>query len=534
MRPPVGADQGDVAVAVTGHRADTADDAALAATSLAYVRIDRLGLVTDWNPAAERMFGWTRAEVLGQPLSDTIVPPALRAAHAAGFARHLVTGHASVLGRRLELPARHRDGRELQVEMTIDAVDNGAGGYCAFIHDSTGRQRAERALWESSSLVQAILDHTPAMISAKDLDGRYLFTNREYQRRFELGSDDLVGRTEAEVLPARVAAAMHARDAEVLRAEAAATSLDEVPAGDELRQYVVTRFPLFEPDGAPRGVCSIAIDDTARRHSEEALRRSEERFERMVGNVPGMMYQYRLSPDGRGTFTYVSPGCRDIYGVEPEEILADADTLASFVAPEERAGYEASLFRTVQTLEPWRWEGSAIRRDGEVRWVQGVARAERLDDGTILWDGLLVDRTRERRAEAELSRARRDLDQLITHLGGYAFTAEILPGGGLRPMESNADGTEVFGGPVDPTADFRDAVGALVCPADAAAFTAFHTAALGSVGRGSHLECTVVGYDGRTRRVWMGLRARRDGDRLLLDGVCCDVGHRARGGAAPC
>lgn len=120
----------------------------------AFVGMDSNGRITDWNPAAEATFGWKREEVLGRLLGEIIVPEALRQAHAAGFTRYLSTGQASVLGKRLELPGLHRDGRELPLELTIAPLELGEERlFFAFLRDITERRRVDRLQSEFISTV---------------------------------------------------------------------------------------------------------------------------------------------------------------------------------------------------------------------------------------------------------------------------------------------------------------------------------------------------------------------------------------------
>ncbi|MDP8910275.1 MAG: PAS domain S-box protein, partial [Chloroflexota bacterium] len=109
----------------------------------AFVAIDAKGTICDWNPQAEATFGWRREDALGRDLAETIVPATHREAHRHGMKRFLATGTGSVLGRLVELPALHRDGREFAVEMTISAVRT-AGGYSfyAFVRDISQRKAA--------------------------------------------------------------------------------------------------------------------------------------------------------------------------------------------------------------------------------------------------------------------------------------------------------------------------------------------------------------------------------------------------------
>ena len=103
----------------------------------AIVGMDRDGRITDWNPQAEVLFGWTRAEALGSTVAETVVPPILRPSHLHGLERYRRTGEGRILGQRLELQAAHRSGRLFPVEMTVTEVSGGSGGFSASIRDVT-------------------------------------------------------------------------------------------------------------------------------------------------------------------------------------------------------------------------------------------------------------------------------------------------------------------------------------------------------------------------------------------------------------
>lgn len=457
---------------------------AVDATGLAFLRVDRAGLIRDWNPAAERLFGWRREEILGRPLADTIVPPALRSAHQAGFARRLVTGDGDGVGRRVEVPALHRDGRELRISMVIDLL--GDDGYGAFISDRTDWHRAQQELQRSNALIGAILQHTTAMISAKDLDGRYLFVNGEYERVFQVTAADMVGRTESDLVSASVAAVGRAHDVEVAGTGTARTVLEEVPFGDEIRQYVVTRVPLTDPDGSVYGVCTISIDDTARRRSEEALAAGERRFWNTVNNAPGMLYQFRLEPDGSTRFSFVSEACRDIFGLEPEAIVASVDRALEVIAEEDRESFVRSVAESARTLEPWDWRGGIVRRDGSRRWLHGVSRPHREPGGATVWDGMLLDRTRERDTE-------HDLAELVDRLATASF---VVPAGPNPPAELEA----------------------LVVAEEHAGLAELWAAAV----RGERVD---AGRTGPRGPLHLRMRSRTDGARTMIAVACFELGR---------
>src|SRR3954447_19640167 len=116
----------------------------------AYVAMDDDGVVIDWNERAEHIFGWTRDEVIGMRVSETIIPPHFREMHVRGLKHFKETGEGPVLSKRIELSAINRDGREFPVELTIGPVRHSGGvTFHAFLHDISDRKEAEAAIRRS-------------------------------------------------------------------------------------------------------------------------------------------------------------------------------------------------------------------------------------------------------------------------------------------------------------------------------------------------------------------------------------------------
>jgi PAS domain S-box-containing protein len=114
------------------------------------VSIDHEGRITEFNPAAERTFGYSRSDVLGCVMGELIVPRSLRETHYRGFARYLETGEGPILGQRVEITALRRDGSQFPVELTVTRVDvPGPPSFTGYVRDITERKAAERALRES-------------------------------------------------------------------------------------------------------------------------------------------------------------------------------------------------------------------------------------------------------------------------------------------------------------------------------------------------------------------------------------------------
>ncbi|MBV6627934.1 MAG: PAS domain S-box protein [Rivularia sp. (in: Bacteria)] len=146
---------------------------------------------------------------------------------------------------------------------------------------------------------------------------------------------------------------------------------------------------------------------------ENQFRLSEEKLQKLSANVPGMLYQFKLGADSQFSFPYISSGCFDIYELAPEEISADASLFISCVHRDERENFEKSIANSARTLQPWQWEGKIILTSGKTKWIQTASRPQKQEDGSIIWDGVVMDVTPLKQAERALKRAYADLEKRV-------------------------------------------------------------------------------------------------------------------------
>ena len=132
-----------------GH-AEARKSAILESALDAIVSMDHQGLITDFNPAAERIFGHARGDVIGRRLSETIIPAWLRERHESARERYLESGEPHLIGRRVEMVGLRRDGTEFPIELAVTQVEvTGPPTFTAYIRDITEQKRAEHELFES-------------------------------------------------------------------------------------------------------------------------------------------------------------------------------------------------------------------------------------------------------------------------------------------------------------------------------------------------------------------------------------------------
>jgi two-component system, cell cycle sensor histidine kinase and response regulator CckA len=125
------------------------------------ITLDSTGIVTDWNVQATAIFGWPREEMLGRVFSETIISDQDRQVYEQGISEFLRTGTGAILNRRIEIVARHRDGREIPVELAVSSAKIGeAYIFSAFIRDITDRRRAEHRLASQYAVTRVLSEAT--------------------------------------------------------------------------------------------------------------------------------------------------------------------------------------------------------------------------------------------------------------------------------------------------------------------------------------------------------------------------------------
>ncbi|MFN6481721.1 MULTISPECIES: ATP-binding sensor histidine kinase [unclassified Nostoc] len=146
------------------------------------------------------------------------------------------------------------------------------------------------------------------------------------------------------------------------------------------------------------------------------LSASNSRFEKLVDNVPGVVYQYQIFADGAMSLTYMSRECYELYEITAEQAIANVQLLLERMHPDDVASYQQSVIDSMQTLTPFEWSGRIITLSGMIKWIHSQARIEQKDDGTIVWDGFLLDISDRRKAELALEEKSFLLQQALTDL----------------------------------------------------------------------------------------------------------------------
>lgn len=410
-----------------------------------FITMDAAGRVAAWNARAEHVFGWPRAEAIGQKLCDLIIPGQHRTAHENGLRHYLATGEGPLLQRPIEATALARDGREIPVELTVWPFRlNATVTFHAFVRDVTEPRRAAEAVRRSEEHFRALVEQSADMVCLFDATGTVLYVSPSVIRILGYRPTELVNRRGFDFV--------HPDD--LAGAQTAFAGMLADPARDMLTDFRMRHrdgsWRFIEANGSNRladpgvrGVVGHFRDVTERKAAEEALRLAEEKYRSIFENATEGIF--RTTPEW-----YVlaaNPALAAMLGYEsPGQYTACVNGAGGLfrAAAEQRTGIDLAL------AEHDRINGLScelVRRDGTKIQVLLHARSVSDASGRVLYiEGAVVDITDRTRLEAQLRHAQKmeavgrlasgvahDFNNLLTVISGYATMAlEQLPEGHLR------------------------------------------------------------------------------------------------------
>ncbi|QXE23551.1 PAS/PAC sensor signal transduction histidine kinase [Richelia sinica FACHB-800] len=346
--------------------------------------------------------------------------------------------------------------------------DGEIGGIIIFTEVITNRKCAEMALAESERRLRDIANNLPGAI--------FQFTNSHGTWRVDYISDfiyELAGITTSEIIEDldNFFALIHPEDVDCCLASINHAITQNVPwkyegrlikPNGEIRWWQGESTPTKNEQGEMI-FCGVLLDITARKQAEISLRelneelevkvqertialhQSEARLKRLADNVPGMLYEFRLASDGTTSFPYASSGCRDIIGIEPEQIQADGSLIYNYIHPQDIPKIQSAMSLSAQTLENYQSEWRIKTTTGERKSVKAVARPEPQPDGAIIWYGCLFDISEQqaalrdrKQALAKLKEQEEFLRTIYEGVPQIIFVVDVMENGELRYASWNS------------------------------------------------------------------------------------------------
>ena len=262
----------------------------------AIICIDVSGVITVWNPQAEKLFDWNEKEMVGKHLIDTIIPEQYRNEHEKGLNHYLTTGEGPVLNRIIEITALNREGKEFPIELTITPIkQDGTEFFCAFIRDITERKKMEVGLRESEMHLRGILDSTNDGILAIDNNGKVINSNNRFAELWHIPQEVIEQKNDKALLAFVLNQLV---DPEGFLSKVQGLYSSDIADFDLLlfkdgRVFERYSTPFILNKNIVGRVWSFR-DITKRKQAEEDLRLSEANYRQLIEGTPQPMWVYDL------------------------------------------------------------------------------------------------------------------------------------------------------------------------------------------------------------------------------------------------
>jgi PAS domain S-box-containing protein len=376
------------------------------------------------NQSHADLFGYTVTELLDRHWHCLYSPDQIQQLETIAFPT------VSQLGRwRGQTIATRKDGSTFDEEVTLFLLDNGQ--LICICRDITAqqnvlrdRQTIELALRESETRYHQLVSNIPAALYQFELTADGVAKMNYLSARFSEMFDIPVAAALADIsvlLDRLVPEDRQSFDRSVKKATKLGKSWGWqgrilTPAGN-IKWIRGESRPIVTPEGAFvwDGILLDVTEQQAalheRKQAEIALRASEERYQKLADNIPGAIYQFRLASDGSISYPYMSSGCWELFQLTPAAVMADSNCLLQLLHPDDVLKLQRAISESARQLTPKLWEGRAVLSTGELKWIKSASRPELQPDGSIVWDGVMLDVTDRKIAEIALLVTNQDLER---------------------------------------------------------------------------------------------------------------------------
>jgi len=317
-----------------------------------------------------------------------------------------------------EVMHRRKNGTTYPAEVHLQYTQEESGAaFLAVVQDLTERKDIEQSLQFNKEKFQALVETTGDWFWEIDRRGYYSYASPRVRDILGYEPDEVIGRRPQDFMPKSEAMRLTKllQKPEILSDPLLLMENSMLHKDGRAVTLETTSLPIHDNDGKLLGYRGTNRDITTRKLDIAALIESEARLKGMAGNVPGIVFQFMLGTGGTLKFLYASEGAMEVCGITPEMIVADASNFLELISANDIATFKKTMASSLKNHQTWNWEGR-ISFKGKLKWVNLRASHRIMENGNIIWDGLMLNITEAKTAELELQQSQAQLRELSTYL----------------------------------------------------------------------------------------------------------------------
>lgn len=351
-------------------------------------------------PNCMTIFGLTTEEVQGKGTIDNLVGK-------IDFKRKELFDSKEI--NNIEASVADKSGNPHTILINIKCVDMMNGSLLYVMRDISDIKQASVELSRSYESFYKVVDMLPQFVAYTDTDLRYRFVNATYMKEFGLSAEELIGLKLPDVIGQEAFERALPFVEKALSGEKVHYQVRYNYPGGNVRDIDGQLLPDIGENGQVEGYYAILTDITSFVAIQETLKETKHQLLSLFNNLPGAPFQYVLTPGGDYRFDFMGDKVEELFGLKPAEVLNDPNTLFELIPPPDADFVQRAIEQSARTLSPYEVDHRIVRKSGETIWVHAASIPRKLNNGNIVWDGIVLDITERRLAENNLELVFRDL-----------------------------------------------------------------------------------------------------------------------------
>jgi PAS domain S-box-containing protein len=485
------------------------------------------------SPASVQIWGYTPEEVYNSPLliKNTIHPDwldyfkeewdKLLKGEMPPFYEYKIihkSGEERWLNQRNVL-VRDDDGRSIAIE--------------GIVTDITARKETEEELAKYKNFLESVLSQSPVPMAVAAIDGTLEIINDACREQLLIVDEpeikngiNLFEFTQTWKDYDSEGNLLNVEDLPLAKALRGLVTRNEeirvVRKDGSERWELVDGFPIYNKNGEVIAGVIIFPDITERKIAEEALRKSEQKFQNIAQNIPGVVFRSHVRTDGSIYFSYISPRAHDVYGFSSDP---DSDEWTSFqrVHPEDRELFLESIDQSIKNVCEWNHEYRLIKPNGETIWIHGISSPTK-DGDELTYNGILLDINERKNVEDALRESEQKHQDIARNIPGMIYQFRVRSDGSHYFSYASPRSEELFGMPPDLAAEEWNSFSQLH-PEDREQFLQSIEEAAQNV-RDWNQEGRTLMPDGEIKWFHGIASPTRIGDEVIFNGILLDITER--------